>query len=97
MKKPYITLLGLFLLSFLFLPKTTTAKQSLVVKDLTPEKGVDASTGQALSTIIRDTISQSGNYNVQSLDDLAAVSKIVEEKLKLGCDDTKCLIELGGH
>jgi hypothetical protein len=71
-------------------------KHPLVVKDLTPTRGVDEQTASALSDVIRDTISKSGRYNVQSLHDLAAVSKVVEEKLKLGCDDTKCLVELAG-
>jgi len=86
----------LIIILFILLPTTLQAKQSLVVKDLTPGKGIDKQTAFALSEIIRSTLGKSGKYNVQSLHDLAAVSKVVEEKLKLGCDDTKCLIELVG-
>ena len=34
--------------------------------------------------------------SVQSMDALAAVNALVEEKLKAGCDDTKCIIEVAG-
>jgi len=92
----FFSLSKILLIILLLFPKITSAKQSLVVKDLTPKKGVDKQTTSALFDVIRDTISKLDEYNVQSLHDLAAVSKIVEEKLKLGCDDTKCLIELAG-
>ena len=84
-----------FFLILLFSP-SLQAKESLMVKDLTPQMGINKQMTTALSEIIRNTIARSGKFNVQSLDDMAAVSKIVEEKLKLGCDDTKCLIELAG-
>ncbi|MBM4311118.1 MAG: hypothetical protein FJ119_09275 [Deltaproteobacteria bacterium] len=67
---------------------------SLVVKNLDPQKGVDQQTASVLSEIIKNTLS---NFcAVQSMDALAAVNSLVEEKLKAGCDDTKCIIEVAG-
>jgi len=70
------------------------AKEQLMVKSLQPRKGVDTQTAEALSDIIKSTLGE--YYSVQSMDALAALSSVVEEKLKAGCDDTKCLIEVAG-
>jgi len=65
-----------------------------MVKDLKGAKGVDKQTAYALSEIIKSTLSR--YYDVQSMDALAAINNLVEEKLKAGCDDTKCIMEVAG-
>jgi len=77
------------------LPKpSVTSKNRLMVRDIDVSRGVDKNTAKALSNIMKSALGE--YYEVQSLDDLAALSVIVEEKLKAGCDDTKCLIEVAG-
>lgn len=62
--------------------------------DIQAIKGVDKETATALSINISNKLSEI--FQVLSLDDMKAASVWVEERLKVGCDDTKCLIELGG-
>ena len=85
--------LFLLILSLLLVCSTAHAKDQLMVRDLEAQR-VDKVTAEALSDIIKSVLGT--YYDVQSLDALAALSSVVEEKLKTGCDDTKCLIEVAG-
>ncbi len=62
--------------------------------DLEAIMGVNNSLASAFSVYVRNELAKS--YQVLSLEDMKAVSGWVEARLKVGCDDTKCLIELGG-
>ena len=62
--------------------------------DLEAIMGVNNSLASAFSVYVRNELAKS--YRVLSLEDMKAVSGWVEERLKVGCDDTKCLIELAG-
>lgn len=62
--------------------------------DLQAIMGVNNSLASAFSVYVRNELAKS--YQVLSLEDMKAVSGWVEARLKVGCDDTKCLIELGG-
>jgi len=68
--------------------------KNLVVKNLEAQKGIDLQTTRALSEVVKNTLAD--YCSVQSLDALAAVNSLVEEKLKAGCDDTQCIIEVAG-
>ncbi|MBM4310563.1 MAG: hypothetical protein FJ119_06415, partial [Deltaproteobacteria bacterium] len=86
--------ISLLLLAVLLLAAPSVhAKDQLMVRDLEAQR-VDPVTAKALSDIIKSTLGE--YYSVQSMDALAALSSVVEEKLKAGCDDTKCLIEVAG-
>jgi len=84
----------ILLIALLLCVTSVHAQEPLMVKSLRPQKGVDLQTAEALSDIIKSTLGE--YYSVQSMDALAALSSVVEEKLKAGCDDTKCLIEVAG-
>jgi len=66
---------------------------SLVVKSL-KARNVSKNTADALSDVIVNVLS--GYSSVQSMDALAAINSLLEEKMKAGCDDTKCIIEVAG-
>ncbi|MBM4311788.1 MAG: DUF1566 domain-containing protein [Deltaproteobacteria bacterium] len=83
----------IFLFALLLSMTTVHAKEQLMVRNLKAQR-VDAVTAEALSDIIKSILGE--YYSVQSMDALAALSSVVEEKLKAGCDDTKCLIEVAG-
>jgi hypothetical protein len=68
--------------------------KKLVVKNLDPRKGVDPQTALVLTDVVINALAE--YCSVQSLDALAALSQVVEEKLKAGCDDTSCIIEVAG-
>ncbi len=62
--------------------------------DLQAIMGVNNSLASAFSVYVRNELAKS--YQALSLEDMKAVSGWVEERLKVECGDTKCLIELGG-
>ena len=73
----------------------TVVKEKLAVMDLKAKYGVKESLAEGLSVVIRDTIQGFGNYEVISKEDVEAVAERTAIRQSLGCDDTKCLINIG--
>ena len=63
--------------------------------DLKAKHGVKESLAEGLSVVIRDTIQGSGDYEVLSKEDVEVIAKRTAIRQSLGCDDTKCLIDIG--
>ena len=67
----------------------------LAVMDLKAKYGVKEGLAEGLSVVIRDTIQGLGDYEVLSKDDVEVIAKRAAVRQSLGCDDTKCLIDIG--
>ncbi len=68
-------------------------QETLVFKSL-KSTNIPSQTAAALSDVIIDSLDT--YVAVQSLDAISAINSLLEEKLKAGCDDTKCIIEVAG-
>ena len=80
MKRIFFVVIVLLIAFALFSPCTVLAKDKLMVKNIKSIK-VDTATATGLSEIIKSTLAE--HLEVQSMDALAAVSTMVEEKMKL--------------
>ncbi len=67
----------------------------LAVMDLKAKYGVDTELAEGLSVVVRDTIQAFGRHEVLSKDDVEIIAKRTAIRQILGCDDTKCLIDIG--
>jgi TolB-like protein len=82
----------------LFIPALLFAqeKTKIAVMDLKVKAGIDEAKVASLTNLLCTAISHSGSYEVIGRDDMRAMLEHVADKQLLGCDDTKCLVEIGG-
>jgi formylglycine-generating enzyme required for sulfatase activity len=95
MRKMVSYLVYLLLTIFLILPSTSLAKGKLAVMDLKAKHGVKESLAEGLSVVVRDAIQGFGDYEVLSKEDVEVIAERTAIRQALGCDDTKCLINIG--
>jgi TolB-like protein len=74
---------------------TVAPNAKLAVMDLKAKYGVIEELAEGLSVVIRDTIQGMGDYEVLSKEDVEVIAKRTAIRQSLGCDDTKCLIDIG--
>lgn len=74
---------------------TLAPNAKLAVMDLKAKYGVKRELAEGLSVIIRDTIQGMGDYEVLSKEDVEVIAERTALRQSLGCDDTKCLIDIG--
>lgn len=74
---------------------TVAPNAKMAVMDLKAKYGVKEGLAEGLSVVIRDTIQGMGDYEVLSKDDVEVIAKRTAIRQSLGCDDTKCLIDIG--
>ena len=86
----------LFLLVLVCSAVLAQEKPKLAVMDLKARTGVNEMTASMLTDILCAEINELGEYKVISRDDIRAMLIHVKDQQLLGCDDTKCLAEIGG-
>ena len=89
--------LPFFFLFFLFsLPAISVAKElpKIAVWDLIPGD-IKGAYAQDLTSILASEIMKLKKYEVYSQDNIRTLAGWTEERIKLGCTDTKCLLALG--
>ena len=72
------------------------AEKKVAVMDLSAKAGVDAVKAATLTDILCAAIKDIGEYKVISREDIRAMLMHVQDQQLLGCDDTRCLAEIGG-
>ena len=76
--------------------KTTVALPTLIVFDMTPEKGVDPSIANMLTEIAIDRITKLGKYTVMGQKDLDKLLAWEQNKQMKGCTDSGCMVKIAG-
>jgi hypothetical protein len=76
-------------------PRGSVVKEKLAVMDLKAKHAVKVSLVEGLSVVVRDAIQVHGDYEVLNKDDVEVIAKRTAIRQSLGCDDTKCLIDIG--
>jgi hypothetical protein len=73
-----------------------TDKTKIAVMDLKAQGGIEQTKVILLTDLICTEINQMGGYEVISRDDIQTMIQNEVDKQLLGCDDTKCLVAIGG-
>jgi len=75
-----------------------TAKEpiAIAVMDFTSKGGVTAKQMDALSDMLANEIRAMGNYRVIGKSDIKSMVDLESNKISLGCNDDRCLAEIGG-
>jgi hypothetical protein len=71
-------------------------KAKIAVMDLKAKTGIDVMTVSSLTNLLCTAVSGLGNYEVIGREDMQSMLEHVADKQVLGCDDTKCLVDIGG-
>jgi TolB-like protein len=71
-------------------------KKTLIVFDITPEKGVEKSDANLLTELVIDRISKLKRYSVIGQKDLDKMLSWEQGKQLKGCTDTACLVQIAG-
>ena len=95
MRKFFSCLVSVFSLSSFYFSSASLAVERLAVMDLKAKHGVRKSLAEGLSVVVRDAIQGLGHYEVLSKDDVGMIAERTAIRQSLGCDDTKCLIDIG--
>jgi hypothetical protein len=71
-------------------------KPQLAVIDLKAQAGVEQTKAQMLTDVLCTSIKNMDEYRVISREDINAMLMHVRDQQLLGCDDTRCMAQIGG-
>ncbi len=96
MRAGHFVIFALFSISWLVTPPVRAqGKDRIAVLGLTA-RGLAPDVAQSITDLVAREVDRSGLFETISMDDIKAMLQHAEKRMVLGCDDTSCLVEIGG-